>query len=50
MTPQEGILPHRHSLAAPLRPLLKCSWGSATNGRLGTGMYEDALFPELLPE
>lgn len=27
-----------------------CSWGSAANGRLGTGMFEDALFPELLPE
>lgn len=26
------------------------SWGSAANGRLGTGMFEDALFPELLPE
>ena len=26
------------------------SWGSARNGRLGSGMYEDALFPELVPD
>ncbi|GAB4815690.1 hypothetical protein N2152v2_002736 [Parachlorella kessleri] len=26
------------------------NWGSATNGRLGTGMFEDAYYPELLPD
>ncbi|PRW58731.1 ultraviolet-B receptor UVR8 isoform B [Chlorella sorokiniana] len=26
------------------------SWGSAQAGRLGSGMYEDALFPELVPD
>ena len=31
----------------PARPY---SWGSAKNGRLGTGMFEDASFPEMLPD
>ena len=26
------------------------TWGSAANGRLGTGTYEDAPFPELMSE
>lgn len=38
----------------PLLPLLlgpsSCSWGAAAGGRLGTAMFEDAPFPELLPD
>ena len=33
------------------RMLTMChSWGAASNGRLGTGMYEDSTFPELVPD
>ena len=26
------------------------SWGSAAGGRLGLGMYEEATYPELIPD
>lgn len=52
--PGPRILRERH---APLHLALHtpthvhcCSWGSAQGGRLGTGMFEDALFPEMLPD
>ena len=45
-----GLPQSTPSCISPPLLLAVCSWGSATNGRLGTGMFEDAYYPELLPD
>ena len=45
---EKSTMPTAFGLSWPC--LTMChTWGSAANGRLGTGTYEDAPFPELLP-
>ena len=43
-----------HSVPAQRRPpsacVHECSWGSAANGRLGTGQLEESPHPEMIPD
>jgi alpha-tubulin suppressor-like RCC1 family protein len=43
-------LPSPAAFAAGTPSCNCCSWGSAANGRLGTGRFEETSYPEMLPE